>query len=185
MQPPPESESAAQPSAGPQRGRTKRPLWQRILRDLLLFALLYLGVRAYQSRDALSGQAPAVVLTALDGRTFDLGGPRERPLLVYFWASWCGVCKTVDPNVAALSGEHAVVTIASLSGDAAKVGANVADRGLTFPVVPDPGAQLAHRFSVRAFPTAIVLKPNGEVSSVETGYTSELGLRARLWWAGR
>lgn len=165
-------------------GSERRRRWMGLLRDVVLFGALFFGIRAYQSRDAAKGMAPAVVLTALDGRSFELGVPRPEPLLVYFWATWCGVCTAAEPNLSAVGAELPVVTVASQSGDPVTLAAEVSRRGLGLPVVADPQGALARRFGVRAFPTAFVLDRAGSIRSVEVGYTTELGLRLRLWLAG-
>jgi thiol-disulfide isomerase/thioredoxin len=175
--------AGANPS--PERTAAHKPRrWPGVLRDVALFFAMLVALRAYQARDTPSGQAPATVLTALDGRAFDLGVRRERPLLVYFWASWCGVCKRMESSVAGVSADYPVVTVASRSGSAASIAATVARRQLRVPVVPDVDHALARSFGVHAYPTAIVLDPGGQVSSVDVGYVPEAWLRLRLWWAG-
>jgi len=166
-------------------GAPERPRrWARLLRDVVLFGALFFGIRAYQSRDAVKGMAPAVVLTAIDGRSFELGVPRAEPLLVYFWATWCGVCTAAEPNLSAVGAELPVVTVASQSGEPAALAAEVKRRGLGVPVVADPQGALARRFGVRAFPTAFVLDRAGSIRNVEIGYVTEIGLRLRIWLAG-
>ncbi|HID3607482.1 TPA: TlpA family protein disulfide reductase, partial [Serratia marcescens] len=75
-------------------------------RELLLLALIALAVVTVM--DWLNApQAPpafdAQTLTTLDGESVSLAQlSHERPLLVYFWASWCGVCRFTTPDVARL-----------------------------------------------------------------------------------
>jgi thiol-disulfide isomerase/thioredoxin len=176
----PRGEEGARP-----RWSERQRRWARIVRDLVLFGALFFGIRAYQSRDAAKGMAPAVMLSAIDGRSFELGVPRAEPLLVYFWATWCGVCTAAEPNLSAVGAALPVVTVASQSGEPAALAAEVKRRGLHLPVVADPQGALARRFGVRAFPTAFVLDRAGSIRSGEVGYTTELGLRLRMWWAGR
>ena len=49
--------------------------------------------------------------------------------------------------------------------------------------VNDPEGHLAAAWGVRAVPASFVVDRAGEVRFNEVGYTSELGLRARLWMA--
>lgn len=64
------------------------------------------------------------------------------PVLVDFWAPWCGPCRAVAPMLEAVSQE--------LQGKAKIVKVNV-----------DDNQQLAVRFSVQAIPTLVIFK-NGE-----------------------
>jgi peroxiredoxin len=57
------------------------------------------------------------------------------------------------------------------------------EQGLDFPVVLDEQGALAARFGVRGVPASFVLGSGGEIKFKEIGYTTELGLRARMWLA--
>ena len=58
------------------------------------------------------------------------------------------------------------------------------DNQLTFPVMLDTSGELAQSFGVKGVPASFILDTNGEITFVESGYSSELGLRVRLWLSG-
>lgn len=139
--------------------------------------------RAWQTRDAPDGPAPDLSGPSVDGAVLSLARPPERPVLVHFWATWCQVCRAEQGTIDALADEHDVITVASQSGGPAQVAAYLAREGVAFPTIVDPAGALAHRWGVRAFPTTFVIGPDGTIRNVEVGYTTSLGLRARLWLA--
>ena len=151
--------------------------------EILFFILLYLGLRAYMQRDLAQGLAPQFSATTVTGESFDLAQPRTRPVLLHFWATWCGICRLEQGSIESIARDHQVITVAMNSGDELEVQQFMQQEGLTFPVVNDPEGELALRYGVRGVPTSFVINTAGEISAVERGYTTEWGLRLRLWWS--
>jgi len=167
-----------EPSRRP-KAEKRRPRWQRWGLELLFVVVVLVGVRAWQTRDAVSGPAPELAATTVEGEAVRLEGPT----LVHFWATWCGVCDAMDGNVAAVAEDHQVITVATRSGGPASVRAHLEEHGLHMPTIDDSSGALARRWGVRSFPTSFFVDADGEIVTTEVGYTSELGLRGRLWWA--
>jgi len=153
------------------------------LRDLLVVAVIVVGVRAYQQRSLASGVAPPLRAPDLAGREVDLAAYRGKPVIVHFWATWCAMCRAEQHNIDAVARDIPVVTIATDSGTRARVATYVRAHGIEPRVVVDEYGALRSNFGVRAFPTTFVLDAEGRIRHVEVGYTSELGLRARAWLA--
>jgi peroxiredoxin len=148
-----------------------------------LFAA-FVAIRAWQTRDAASGSAPELRGQTLAGAPVALADQRGGPVAVHFWATWCGVCSLEEGNVASLAEGGRVLTIASGSGSAAEVRRHAESRGLRFPIVNDGDGSVARRWGVKAYPTTFYLDGEGVIRHVEVGYTTTLGMRARLALAG-
>ena len=105
----------------------------------------------------MSGQA----VLALTEEDFDeyLKNTRQ-PILVDFWASWCGPCKMIAPSLEELAAE--------LEGSASIVKVNVEDNG-----------NLANRFGISSIPTLILFK-NGRVVDQLIGAAPKQQIRRML-----
>lgn len=154
----------------------------RAVEALVLIALI-LGIRAWQQQGVADGPAPPLAGVLLDGRGFDLAAREGRPVLVYFWASWCGVCRLQQGAIRDLARDHDVVTVALRSGEAGAVQRHLAEHAAALPVLNDPRGEHAARWGVRAVPASFVVDARGQIRFVEVGYTTGWGLKWRLWWA--
>ena len=166
-------------------GQFRQRRWARWGIDLAMLAALVLGIGAWQTRSHLSsGQAPDAVLATLDGERISLDSLRGKPVVLAFWAPWCSVCAAESQNlswVRSVVGDRArVVSVAASFEDAGQVRAYVRDHGVDYPVLLGDDA-LLRAFHVEAFPTAYFLDAGGRVQRSVTGYTTTLGLLARLF----
>lgn len=73
----------------------------------------------------------------------------EKPVIVDFWAEWCGPCRMMAPVLEEISEEREDITVAKV---------NVDDEG-----------ELANRYQVSAIPTVILFR-NGSAEAVSVGY---------------
>ncbi|MBI1422656.1 MAG: redoxin family protein [Gammaproteobacteria bacterium] len=153
----------------------------KILLEIGIFLLLYFAVRAYMQWQLASGPVPAVQAVTLSGTGFDTAVPRKGPLLIHFWATWCPVCHLEQKSIDAISQDYSVMSIAMNSGEAAEVMRFLKEQGLSFPVINDPDGAIAKRFGVNGVPVSFVVDTHNQIRYVERGYTTEWGLRLRLW----
>lgn len=100
-------------------------------------------------------------ITELDSSNFDstISGASV-PVVVDFWAPWCGPCKAIAPILEELASEL---------GDSAKI----------CKVNVDNNSEVAGKYEIRAIPTILVFK-NGEVADTIVGLTSKDDLKAKL-----
>jgi thiol-disulfide isomerase/thioredoxin len=161
----------------------KRKRYVRLAIEIGLVIAVFFAIRAWQTRNVPDGPMPELSGPTLDGEAFALAARPGEPVLVHFWATWCGVCQAEEGTIDALADDHRVITIAAQSGDATDVREYMRRAGVDFPVVVDQSGALARRWGVSAFPTSFVISPDGEIESAEIGYTTSIGLRARMWLA--
>jgi len=166
-------------------GRRRR--WARWAAEIGLVLLVFFGIQWWQARDVPRGPAPDFTAPMADGTRSGLGAWRAAhpgaTFGIYFWAEWCPICKAQEGSVDALRANWPVLTVAMRSGDAAAVATDLRERGLDWPTAVDADGGIAARYGLHGVPAFVVVDGRGEIRSVAVGYTTEFGMRLRLWWA--
>ena len=83
----------------------------------------------------------------------------EKPVLLDFWASWCGPCRMVSPIVDEIAAERSDIKVGKI---------NV-----------DEQPELAAQFGVMSIPTLVVMK-NGSIANQAVGARSKMQILAML-----
>jgi peroxiredoxin len=165
-------------------GVKARRRWLRWLLEFAFVLALILAVNAWRTRDAPGGLAPGFSATLLDGTPVALADFRGSPVLLHFWATWCPVCGLEQGSIDALAEDYRVLTVAMDEAGADEILAYMQERQVEYPVIHDRDFAIARQYSIRAVPSSFILDTDGRIRFVETGYTTGIGLRLRLWWAG-
>ena len=71
------------------------------------------------------------------------------------------------------------------SGGGADVQRYLREQDWRVPAIADEDGALSRAFGVRAVPATFFIDAQGQVRYVEVGYTTGIGMRLRLWLAGR
>ena len=169
--------------------RLDRALWgQAVKASTVLFwtvlVCFFFGAQALLNGGLVRGVPPALEGRSLDGKPFVWSDFQGRPAVVYFWATWCPVCSAMQGSIKAVAADYPLVSVALQSGSEAEVARYLREKDFSVRVVLDEDGSLAERYGLRGVPALFVLDPAGRIRFAASGYTTEIGMRLRLWWAG-
>ena len=106
----------------------------------------------------------------------------ERATLIYFWGSWCGICRYTSPAVNKLSEKGVpVVGVALQSGSMPEVQRYLQQHQWSFETINDETGDLSREWEIKAAPTIAIIK-NGKIRHSTSGISSYWGLYLRWKW---
>ncbi|MDO4434320.1 MAG: redoxin domain-containing protein [Alysiella sp.] len=107
----------------------------------------------------------------------------NQTLVLYFWGTWCNICKHTSPAIEDLHANGVpVLGVAWGSGSDENIKHYLNNNHLKFDTINDENGQLSQQWGVKVTPTIILIK-NGKVLHSTTGLASYWGLKTRLWLA--
>lgn len=155
-----------------------RPLYRQavpVLAALIACVLLISGCSKTERDKTL--MAPQFTIATLDGGVFSLDGAAGHPVVINFWASWCGPCRFEAPTLqkAYLAYAGSGVKFIGVAIQDSEEGARnfIGEYGIAFPNGLDTTGELMRAYSVTAVPKTIIVDKEGVVTFVHSGMITE------------
>jgi len=134
---------------------------------------------------AIGKLAPDFQLSSLDGQSISLSDFRGKPVLLNFWASWCGPCRLEMPFIQQIyeewSDKGLVVLTVNLQEDPGRVKEFVESFGLSFPVLLATNQEVPLAYNIRGIPATFFIDKNGIIQDIKIGaFSSGAEIERRL-----
>lgn len=117
--------------------------------------------------------APDFKLKSLEGQAFSLGSVQGKPVLLNFWATWCGPCRFEMPLLQDIyeeySGKGVVLVAVDIGESASKVDKFMRSEGLSLPVLLDTKSEVAAKYNIVAIPTTFFIDKDGIIRDKKIG----------------
>lgn len=136
---------------------------------------------------SVGSQAPEIELKDLKDETVRLSDFRGKPVLVNFWATWCGPCRIEMPIMerkyrAFKDSEKFVILAIDVKDDSGidAVRTFLSELGLTFPVLLDSEGNTETAYHVLGLPTSFFIDRRGVIRASRVGSMSEAYIDEQL-----
>jgi len=179
-------------------------LWIGIVVAVVILAAAVIGVNSFVSPAsspagdtavAVNGLEPAPIagrpapdftLKTLGGQKVSLSDFAGRPVIINFWATWCGPCRIEMPHLQSAfvnnQADGVVVLGVNLTqrDSVGEIPAFLEEFGLTFPIVLDEKGEVANTYKVFGQPASIFVGKDGTIQQVFYGPVNEEFINDRI-----
>ena len=130
--------------------------------------------------------APGFTSDRINGGQVRLSQYRGRPVLLNFWATWCGPCQDEMPLIQRAADRYSsmglqVLAINYQQTDVKSMSAFLKKVGARIPAIFDPNGQIAGAYGVRVgLPVSVFIDRAGSISFIQLGQMSDIVLEAQL-----
>lgn len=120
--------------------------------------------------------APDFTVYDLEGNAWKLSDFQGKPVILNFWATWCGPCKEELPELQAAWEEYGnqihflIVDLADGKKDTVETAsAYLADNGYTFPAYYDTALEAEQAYAINAVPVTYFIDAEGFFVAYQLG----------------
>jgi peroxiredoxin len=157
--------------------------WEKLLVIFLFWGLCVIPVKATAdpfeqmgvARPRTVKQAPDFVLKDIYGKSINLAQFKGKPVLLNFWATWCGPCKEELPSMQRLhqasknNGGFQIIAVSIDRFNMEKVNQYAKELSLTFPILIDPDRKTRKAYFIRGLPTSYLIDSEGKLRGFVSG----------------
>jgi thiol-disulfide isomerase/thioredoxin len=164
-------------------GKTRLSKW---VGTVSLYAVIFvvssfLG-NLWLTRNQAHDTAPQIVGLDLEANEIQIKYEQyNKPVILYFFADWCPICKFQHPVISSLDEDYPVISIAMQSGSNQQLKQYLEQHELSLSVINDSDGIISSSFGVQGVPAMFVIQQDAKIAFSTRGYTSEIGLLIRLW----
>jgi len=154
-------------------GRIYKILLALVIAAPLLVAGCGVNVDPNNSGITTGKTAPDFTLNTLGDGTATLSDLRGEPVVLNFWASWCGPCKGEMPYLQQVNDERAGTGLqliaVNLGEDADTINKFLADNNLTLTVWLDEDQSVSKKYGISGIPTTFFIDKDGIIRDKVVG----------------
>ncbi len=158
--------------------------WGSLAVDVALLISIFVLISLWQTRNLPDDEhTPPLELSWLDDMQAESVMVSGEVGVVYFFAPWCFYCRKSIDNLDELvsSGKLSWARVVALEYESLDdVREFIKETGVNLPVLLG-GPQTTSDWQIRGFPTYFVIDGDGKIVSRSVGYSTKIGLQARVW----
>jgi thiol-disulfide isomerase/thioredoxin len=143
---------------------------------LVFFCSFLITACSPSVQPAAGSSAPDFELVDTSGETISLKEMRGRPVVINFWATWCGPCEKEMPLLESRYQQYQpdlVILAVNYAERSNRVQDFTARLGLTFSPLVDERGQVADLYRVNLYPTTFFVDGTGVIQAVKIGELGE------------
>ncbi len=139
--------------------------------SIAIAVLVYLAIGWFRPKPDLPDEAPDFTLQDLDGSSVTLSDYRGQTVVLNFWATWCGPCRTEIPAFSEFADENPDVVVLGVAtdGDAKSLRRAAEELKISYPVLIDSQGVSSRLYKVNTIPTTVVIDPEGRFGTIHVG----------------